>query len=277
MLTVVPDTDVLQFALTLEHLESAFYADALAKYDAQAFADAGFPEWVRGRYRQIGEQEAAHVKFLSTALGAQATKPCNFIFPHNNPREFAELSVALENVGDSAYTGAAQLVSDKSILTAAASILSVEARHSAWISSATLKNQPWNTAFEAPLTPSGAFSLASLFIKDCPSSNPQLPVKSLPPITLSNAAPAPGTTINITFDAPKGADLASASVAWLDGLTVVYSDLNSDGSTVVPPALVGTVFAAVVSSQTEPPNDNNTLSGFAIAEFPFDSHAVFNE
>jgi hypothetical protein len=69
---------VLQYALTLEHLENAFYSGALAKFDASAFERAGFPSWVRGRFAQIGEHEASHVAFLEKALGDKATKPCTY-------------------------------------------------------------------------------------------------------------------------------------------------------------------------------------------------------
>jgi hypothetical protein len=47
----VQDVTVLQYAATLEHLEDAFYSGALAKFDATAFAAAGFPDWlVLSRY-----------------------------------------------------------------------------------------------------------------------------------------------------------------------------------------------------------------------------------
>ncbi|KAE8223997.1 hypothetical protein CF319_g3054, partial [Tilletia indica] len=61
------DTIILNYALTLEHLENAFYRDSLAKYDNAAFAAAGFPTWVRSRFAEIGEHEKSHVAFLSSA------------------------------------------------------------------------------------------------------------------------------------------------------------------------------------------------------------------
>ncbi|KAG5649967.1 hypothetical protein H0H81_001286 [Sphagnurus paluster] len=76
--STIDDTTVLNFALTLEHLENAFYSQALAKFDDNAFAQAGFQSWVRGRFAQVGAHEAAHVSFLSSALGSQATQPCTY-------------------------------------------------------------------------------------------------------------------------------------------------------------------------------------------------------
>lgn len=74
----MPDTDVLQFALTLEHLENAFYSGGLAKYTDSDFEKASFPPWVRPRFSQIGQHEDAHVQFLQGALGDNATQPCEY-------------------------------------------------------------------------------------------------------------------------------------------------------------------------------------------------------
>lgn len=71
-------TQILQFALTLEHLENAFYAGGLAKYDENDFTDGGLPDWARGRFVQIGEHEASHVQFLTAALGNAAPAPCTY-------------------------------------------------------------------------------------------------------------------------------------------------------------------------------------------------------
>jgi hypothetical protein len=99
---------VLQYATTLEHLENNFYSGALAKFDAQAFAAAGFPDWVHGRFVQIAQHEAAHVAFLTKALGDKAPKPCEYKFPYTDPKSFAALSFIIEGVGSAAYTGAAR-------------------------------------------------------------------------------------------------------------------------------------------------------------------------
>lgn len=124
------DVVILNYALTLEHLENAFYRDSLATYDAGAFRAAGYPEWVRQRFVEIGGHEKAHVDFLTKALGDQATKECTYNFGVTDVNTFIATAALLEGIGESAYLGAAQNITNPGTLTAAGSILTVESRHS---------------------------------------------------------------------------------------------------------------------------------------------------
>ena len=73
------DVDLLNFALTLEHIENAFYTQGLSRFKQEDFVHAGFPDWTYGRLEQISAHEAAHVEFLEKVLGDRATKPCSYI------------------------------------------------------------------------------------------------------------------------------------------------------------------------------------------------------
>ncbi|TBU48019.1 ferritin-like domain-containing protein [Dichomitus squalens] len=271
----VSDVDVLQLALTLEHLESTFYNTALDKFTAQDFENAGYPAWVRGRFAQIAGHEATHVQFLTQAIGANAAPACEYDFgtSMDDPTSFAKMSRIFENVGSSAYLGAASLIQNKDYLTAAASILGAEISHTGWVSSSVLKVQPWSGSFSVPLAPSAAFSLAreQPFIKSCPQGSPQLPVKQLPQLTLSNAQPQLGSTVSLSFPTANFSN-GTLYAAWVDGLTVEYTAINAKGSTQVPNGLQGVVYVVVVSSK-ETPSDDNLVSGAALIAYDFGSSA----
>jgi hypothetical protein len=119
------DTQILQYALTLEHLESKFYRDGLNQFSAIEFTKAGFPTWVRDRMLQISGHEDQHVQLLTGALGNDAVAECSYKFPYNDVKGFVGLAAVLESVGVSAYLGAASSIVDKTYLTVAGSILTV--------------------------------------------------------------------------------------------------------------------------------------------------------
>ncbi|KAG5633971.1 hypothetical protein H0H81_004110, partial [Sphagnurus paluster] len=262
----VDDTTVLNFALTLEHLENAFYSEALAKYDDQKFLAAGLPSWARNRFAQVGAHEAAHVAFLSSALGDKATKPCTYKFPHNNPKEFAALSQVLEGVGVSAYAGAAQFIDNKAYLTAAASVLATEARHASWVASAVNGGSGWSGALDVPLTLDTVYTLAASFIESCPSTNPALPVKAFPAVSFGSN-PKPGETVAVTFKSTTDASTPLYAV-FFTGLSQVAVAVK-DGKVTIPSDLRGTVYG--VLSTNESASDPTIVAGPAILNFPFNS------
>ena len=81
----------------------------------------------------------------------------------------------------------------KTYLTAAGSILTVEARHSAYIRAGN-KQVPFAQPFDAPLSLNEVYSLASAFITSCPESNPALPVKAFPALALDPSTKMPVKT-----------------------------------------------------------------------------------
>lgn len=76
--STITETQILQFALTLEHIENTFYTQALQRFDDSAFQQAGFPSFVRGRFQQISDHEQSHVQLLTGILGSDAPAACNY-------------------------------------------------------------------------------------------------------------------------------------------------------------------------------------------------------
>jgi hypothetical protein len=120
------DAEILNFALLLEYLESAFFSEAAAsgKLTGELLEYASV---VRGH-------ERAHVAFLRGALGSKARDEPRFDFGEatSNPEEFRDTAVAIEDLAVAAYNGQAANLTTGA-LEAAAKIVSVEARHAGWI------------------------------------------------------------------------------------------------------------------------------------------------
>lgn len=119
------DIEILNFALTLEFLETAFYRSAEGlSGEAAALA------------RRFGDEEAEHIAALSKAIeglgGTPAKKP-TASFPKGDQAAFLKLAQTLEDTGVSAYNGAAPKIQSKEVLAAAGTIVQVEARHAATI------------------------------------------------------------------------------------------------------------------------------------------------
>lgn len=259
------DTDILNYALTLEHLENAFYKGGLATYNQAAFKKAGFPAFVRNRFEEIAEHEASHVSFLQTALGKAATAPCEYKFPYTDPKSFAALSATLEGVGVSAYLGAAALITNPAYLTAAGSILTTESRHASWVAGAVNKVNSWSGSYDVPLSLDEVYTLAAQFITSCPTTNPALPVKAFPALTFPTSA-KPGKATTATFKAGSG----DQYIAFYSGLTQKVVKVGSNGAVTIPEGLEGTVYAVATTNSTTA-TDDNIVAGPAILNFAFNS------
>jgi hypothetical protein len=118
------DIGILNYALTLEYLESSFYNEAAASGKITNKALKQFLATVQ-------KDENAHVKLLKGALGSKAVKKPKFDFQGipSNPAKFAATAYVLENTGVHAYLGQAPNVSEAKVLLTAASLVTVEARH----------------------------------------------------------------------------------------------------------------------------------------------------
>jgi len=121
------DIDILNYALTLEYLQAAFYTET-ERVGA-----------IRGKAKEaarlVGAVERAHVKAFRRALGSAAVKRPSFNFRGvtESQTPFLKTAVAFEDLAVAAYKGQAPLIQSKAILGVAISIHSVEARHAAWM------------------------------------------------------------------------------------------------------------------------------------------------
>lgn len=130
---------VLNFALTVEYLESDFYTTALSA------PSLIIPDNEMASFNLIQQQETAHVNFLINTItglgGTPATKPAfdftaGGIYPtvFNNFGEFLALAQTFEDTGVRAYKGQlTELITNNTILLATMQIHSVESRHAAHV------------------------------------------------------------------------------------------------------------------------------------------------
>ncbi len=144
------DIGILNYALTLEYLEAAFYNGATA-------ANLPLSSQASAFLKVVTADENAHVKFLKSALGSKAAKRPKFDFKgtNTNAAMFMKTAQVLENTGVHAYSGQALNIKSGAYVKAAVSILTIEARHASVIG---LLNDPTGQMiapdgpFDTPLT-----------------------------------------------------------------------------------------------------------------------------
>ena len=136
------DTAIVNYALTLEYLEADFYGKVVSS--------GLFSGKQLDLLKHIADTERQHVDALTAAVkklgGTPAAKPKSK-FPLGSATKVVKLAATVENLGAAAYLGQAANIQDKTILAAALSIHSVEARHAATL----------NELAGRSITPDGAF------------------------------------------------------------------------------------------------------------------------
>lgn len=151
------DVAILNYALTLEYLETAFYRQARAK--------AGLKGETATFAKVAGAHEAAHVAAIKKVLGSKAVTSPTFDFGATvmSQGAFQKAAMAIEDLGVSAYAGQGPRLKQVPVIQAALAIHSVEARHAAWIRS-ILGVNPAPNAFDPARNMNQVLAVAGGFI-----------------------------------------------------------------------------------------------------------------
>jgi hypothetical protein len=165
------DIAVLNYAFALEQLEAAFYTE-VAK-------SAAFTGLEKEYLIDIQQHEIAHRDVLKAALSTNAIGTLTFDFAtidFTNRTKLLETAKAFEDLGVSAYNGVAYLLKSTDYLSLAAKIVSVEARHAAFIREALLPNsfgtEVVNTSgLDTSRSPAQVWAIASKYIKNKVNTN----------------------------------------------------------------------------------------------------------
>ncbi len=161
------DLEILNYALSLEHLEAAAY---------KAINDAGILSGRAATYfREFGAHEAAHVDAVTATiqkLGGTPVRPARYNFA-SVPKDAAgvvRFFESVEAVGASAYLGAAPSIQNPDVLEAALSIHAVEAEHTAALADLVAPGTELfaPAAFEKPRTPDEVMAIVQPFLTAMP-------------------------------------------------------------------------------------------------------------
>jgi len=157
--TLGSDTDILKFALFLELLEAEFYKAAVGSglLNGKVLAVS----------TNVRDHEICHVTYLQAALGAAACEQditFDFTAVLQSQNTFLAAAETFEQTGVGAYLGALPLISDKNIRSAAGTIFTIEARHTAALRALNKVRKTAPVAFEVPLSAAVVLGRISPFV-----------------------------------------------------------------------------------------------------------------
>lgn len=152
-------------------------------------------------------------------------------------KSFVGLAAILEGVGVSAYLGAAAVIVDKTYLTAAGAILTVEARHAAYVRAA-IGQKPFPAPFDTPLDFNQVFSLAAQFVTGFAPGTPTLPFKPFPKINVKTCKGSGVVFVGAAEEAKKEGlvkDDEKVYAVFFSGLNTYYEPVERKGNDVSIP------------------------------------------
>jgi len=249
------DLLVLKFAHVLEQFETQFYTQALQKFQTSDFTSAGFtdPQVPIQQFQAIQSDESTHTSILGQTIQDQGDTPittCSFNFDASlaDVPTMAATARLVENLGVAAYLGAAHLISDPVLLTAAGSILTVEARHQTVLNMLN-QGSAIPQAFDIPFNPSEVLAVASPFISGCDVGVPANPTLSV----TNSGAVGPGTPLTFSSTAINGSTDGLFCQMLVGGAP--FAIVLPFNQCVVPDGIEGPV-AIFVTSDGQPLNNN---------------------
>ena len=253
-------------ALTLEWLEASFYQQGFAKFPQSDFLSLGLTQQEVNDLISVGQSEQDHVVLLQSAIaqaGVQPVQPCQYNFGFTDAQGMVGTAAVLENVGVSAYLGAAPLVSDGGILSTAGSILTIESRHQTFIRVASnVAAVP--QSFDTPLSPKQVFSLAAPFIASCPQGS-NLILTAFPTLTMATGANAQavaaGSTLQLQSSAASSAQFCAFTTGGLPGGTA-FTAFSQGSGCLVPQDLAGVVYVNLANAA---PNSGKITDDIIVA------------
>ena len=313
------DTNTLQLALYLEHLEESLYSGGYSNFTDEQYTAEGFPAGFRenvgviaqvslfssfsptwyhiciwrfpgghfpstGRLTSGSQHETTHADTISNILTAAGKTPvprCSYKFPYDSPTTFVDLANQITSNGIGAYLGGAAFLRDNApLLTAASAILTVEARHDAYLR-AGVKGSPFPTSFDTSVTSVFAYNIAQNFIVKCPQ---QLPLPILPKLTLTSPPPSPNiapvpsnTKLAFKFDPStffvKVDESKPLYIGLINSVTnVTYTELtktgNGEGTIPVPEGAAGAAFAVLTTFGPDAALSEDQLTEFGALAGP---------
>ncbi len=168
------DTGVLNYAYALEQLEAAFYTQVAASASFGTIFNAG----EQALLKDIRDHEIAHREFFKAALNTNAIASLEVNFSAVNFSSRASIlatAKAFEDLGVSAYNGAGNILTNGDFLVLAGKIVSVEARHAAYIrdliTNGTFADSTDANGMDMAMAPKEVVAIANAYLKTKVSAN----------------------------------------------------------------------------------------------------------